>query len=79
MPIALKARLLYVASPLTAFTVSVPLTPAGLELMVTCAAEPDSGFPFSSCNSTTTGLRAVPVVPVAGGSMENANCGVYAR
>ena len=75
----MKTRLLNVATPLTAFAVSVPLTPAGLELMVTCAVDPPSGFPFSSCNSTTTGLSAVPVVPVEGGSVENVTCGAYAR
>ena len=71
----MKTRLLNVATPLIAFAVSVPLTPAGLELIVTCAVEPLSGFPFSSCNWTTAGLSAVPAVPVAGGSVENTNCG----
>ena len=71
--------MLNVATPLTAFAVSVPLTPAGVELMLTCAVDPVIAFPFSSCNCTTTGLSAVPAVPVAGGSVENASCGIYAR
>jgi hypothetical protein len=62
-----KDKLLKVATPLTAFTVSVPLTPAGLELIVTCAVEPDNGFRLESCNSTTTELRTVPAEPVEGG------------
>ena len=75
----MKTRLLNVATPLTAFAVKVPLTPDGVELMVTCAVDPAIAFPFSSCNCTTTGLSTVPAVPVAGGSVVNANCGIYAR
>jgi hypothetical protein len=75
VPCVVKMRLLNVTTPLTAFSVSVPLTPDGLELIVTCAEEPVNGFPLVSCNWTTTGLSAVPAVPVAGGSVVNANCG----
>jgi hypothetical protein len=39
VPEVVKSRLLNVATPFTAFTVSVPLTPAGVELIVTAAAE----------------------------------------
>jgi hypothetical protein len=68
-----------VATPFTAFTVSVPPTPAGVELIVTEAVDPVNGFPFSSSTCTTTGLNVVPAASVAGGSVENASCGIYAR
>ena len=71
--------MLKVATPFTAFTVNVPSTPAGVELIVTEAVDPVNGFPFASSTCTTTGLSAVPAVPVAGGSVVNANCGTYAR
>ena len=75
VPVALNTRLLNVATPFTAFAVNVPPTPAGPELIVTCAVDPANGFPLASCNCTTTALSAVPVVPVAGGWVVNANCG----
>ena len=71
--------MLKVATPFTAFTVSVPLTPAGAELIVTEAVDPVNGFPFASSTCTTIGLSAVPAVPFAGGSVENASCGIYPR
>lgn len=69
----MNTRLLNVATPLTEVTVNVPLTPAGVEVIVTCADEPVTGFPFTSSTFTTTGLSAVPVVPVIGGCVVNAN------
>jgi len=57
----------------------MPLTPAGAELIVTEAVDPVNGFPFASSTCTMIGLSAVPAVPVAGGSVENTNCGIYAR
>ena len=71
--------MLKVATPFTAFTVTVPLTPAGVELIVTEAVDPVIGFPFASSNCTTTGLNTVPVVPLDGGCVVNTSCGTYAR
>jgi len=75
VPDELKTRLLNVATPLTAFAVNVPLTPAGVELIVTCAVDPVIAFPLLSCNCTTTGLSTVPTAPVAGGCVVNRNYG----
>jgi len=75
VPVELKTRLLKVATPLPEFAVNVPLTPAGVELMVTCAVDPVIAFPLLSCNCTTTGLSTVPTAPVPGGCVVNANYG----
>src|SRR5271165_5399431 len=72
VPLAVNTRLLNVATPLTAFAVNVPLTPDGVELMVTCAEEVVTRFPFASSILTVTALNSVSGVPVAGGSVENA-------
>jgi hypothetical protein len=64
---------LNVATPFTAFTVNVPLTPACVELIVTEAGDPVTRFPFASSTCTTTELSAVPAVPVAGGPVVNAS------
>jgi hypothetical protein len=79
VPVVVNTRLLNVATPFTAFTVSVPPTPAGVELIVTDAVEPVTTFPFSSCNCTTTGFSNIPAVPVVVGCVVNASCGTYAR
>ena len=50
----LKTRLLKVATPETAFTVSVPVTPAGVELIVTGAVDPVTTLPIESWTCTTT-------------------------
>ena len=65
--------MLNVATPFTAVAVSVPLTPAGVELIVTWAEDPVSRFPFPSCTSATTELSGVPAVPVDGGPVVNTN------
>ena len=62
----MKIRLLNVAIPFTAFTVSVPPTPAGVELMVTDADDPFTRFPLASSTRTVTGVSAVPAAPVDG-------------
>ena len=64
--------MLNVATPFTALTVSVPPTSAGVELIVTCAEDPVSKFPFASSTCTVTELSAVPAVPVDGADV-NAN------
>jgi hypothetical protein len=73
VPDALNTKALNVATPLTAFAVSVPLTPAGVELIVTCAEDPVTRFPLLSSTCTVTTLRAVPAVPFDGGSVVNAS------
>jgi hypothetical protein len=64
---------LNVATPLTAFTVNVPLTPAGVELIVTWAEDPATGFPFASWTCNTTGLGGIPTVPLTGGAVVNSS------
>jgi hypothetical protein len=71
VPDVLNSRALNVATPFTAFTVSVPLTPAGVELIVTCADDPVTRFPLVSSTCTNTGLSAVPGVPLDGGPVVN--------
>ena len=58
---------------MTAFAVSVPLTPAGVELIVTGADEPVTTFPYESSTCTVTGLSGVPVVPEDGGPLVKAS------
>src|SRR6266496_5647080 len=68
----LKIRLLNVATPATAFTLSVPLTPGGVELMVIAAVDPVTTLPPASCTWTTMdGLSGCPAMPLAGGCVEN--------
>jgi hypothetical protein len=61
-----NARLLNVATPLTAATVVVPLTPPGAELMVIEALDPVTTFPDPSWTCTTTLAMGVPDVPFTG-------------
>jgi hypothetical protein len=51
----------------------VPLTPEGVEVIVTLAAEPVTVFPFESSSRTKTGLSVIPAVAFAGGCVVNAN------
>ena len=66
--------MLNVAIPPDAFTVRVPLTPLGVELIVTEAVEPATRFPPVSWIWTTIeGLNCVPAVPLEGGCVVNAS------
>jgi hypothetical protein len=73
LPLVVNNRLLNVATPFTAVTVSVPPTPAGVELIVTDAEDPVTRFPFTSSTCTATELSAVPAVPADGGPVVNAS------
>ena len=66
-------RPLNVATPETAFTVSVPPTPAGDDDIVIAAVELVTGFPPESSTVTETLERAEPAVPLDGVDV-NANC-----
>jgi hypothetical protein len=61
-----NTRLLNVATPLTAATVVVPLTPPGVDVMLIDAFELATTFPPASSTFTITAAIALPAVPFAG-------------
>ncbi len=65
-PIAVKTRLLNVATPFTAAIVVVPPTPEGVEVMVTDAVDVLTRLPLASCTCTATLARGLPAVPFVG-------------
>ena len=58
-----------VATPFTAFTVTVPLNPPPVAASVTAADDPVTTFPPAS-STCTTGANVAPATVVAGGSVE---------
>ena len=58
-----------VATPLTAVTVVVHVTPDAVEVIVTDAVEVEMRLPLASCTCTTA-PKGVPAVPVDGGLVE---------
>ena len=65
-PAVLNTRFENVATPPVAFTVSVPETPVGVELMVMDAVEVVTRLPLASSTCTTTLPMAVPGLPEVG-------------
>src|SRR5271156_3440257 len=66
VPAVANCRALKVATPATADTVVVPLTPAAVELIVIVAFELVTTLPLPSWTSTTTGASWMPAVPATG-------------
>jgi len=66
VPEVFRIKLEKVATPLTAFTVSVPVTPEAVELIVTGAVEVVTTLPLPSWIWAVV-LKGVPAVPFEGG------------